>query len=235
LRPSPAPPTGFWEAVATHFSRALAIRLRLEQLESDAATFSRALDRIGLGVLSLDASSHVLAGNATARSILARGDPLALAAEGLQACSPDSTRRLRRMVAEASRGPAEERTLRTLRLPCGGGRREVAAVIVSEDPAPAPDRSSGGRATLYLGDPERASGPRWESVREIFGLTSAEAKLLGEILEGRGLDDAAERLGISRATARTRLKTIFLKTDTHRQADLVRLVLAELTVRLGGR
>jgi DNA-binding CsgD family transcriptional regulator len=45
------------------------------------------------------------------------------------------------------------------------------------------------------------------------------------LAEGATLDSAAARLGLRIGTVRTRLKTIFDKTGTHRQADLVRLVL----------
>jgi len=45
------------------------------------------------------------------------------------------------------------------------------------------------------------------------------------VAQGITLDEASARLGLRVETVRTRLKTIFEKTDTHRQADLVRLVL----------
>jgi DNA-binding CsgD family transcriptional regulator len=37
--------------------------------------------------------------------------------------------------------------------------------------------------------------------------------------------EAGERLGLRRETVRSRLKAIFEKTNTHRQGELVRLVL----------
>jgi DNA-binding NarL/FixJ family response regulator len=40
-----------------------------------------------------------------------------------------------------------------------------------------------------------------------------------------GIQAAADRLGITRATARTHLQSVFDKTGAHRQAGLVRLVL----------
>jgi DNA-binding CsgD family transcriptional regulator len=44
-------------------------------------------------------------------------------------------------------------------------------------------------------------------------------------LETDGLQAAADRLGISLATARTHLAHVFDKTGTRRQAELVRLLL----------
>ena len=81
------------------------------------------------------------------------------------------------------------------------------------------------RAILFVADPEDAAGVRSESLREGFGLTSAEAALALEILKGDGLRAAANRLAISLATAHTELARAFAKTGTRRQAELVRLIL----------
>ena len=57
-----------------------------------------------------------------------------------------------------------------------------------------------------------------------FGLTPSEVALCRRLLLGESLVDAAEQLGISQETARTRLKTIFQKTGTSRQAELMLLL-----------
>jgi DNA-binding CsgD family transcriptional regulator len=49
--------------------------------------------------------------------------------------------------------------------------------------------------------------------------------LASEILKGDGRVAAARRHGITPATAKTYLSSIFEKTGTHRQAELVRLLL----------
>ncbi len=60
-----------------------------------------------------------------------------------------------------------------------------------------------------------------------FVLTAAEASLAKEIAAGRSLRDAAEVLGIRYETARSYLKSIFSKTDTHRQGELVARLIGE--------
>ena len=54
--------------------------------------------------------------------------------------------------------------------------------------------------------------------------------LVGELLEGLSISEAAARLEISENTARVQLRSVFAKTDTHRQADLMRLVLTSLAI-----
>ncbi|HEY8006773.1 MAG TPA: helix-turn-helix transcriptional regulator [Methylocella sp.] len=62
-------------------------------------------------------------------------------------------------------------------------------------------------------------------VAKTFRLTPAEAKLACIIARGAPPDIAARELKISRETARNQLKSVFAKTDTHRQSELVALLL----------
>lgn len=56
---------------------------------------------------------------------------------------------------------------------------------------------------------------------QLYGLTRGEAALAAHLSQGQSIEEAAERLFISPHTARTHLKRIFMKTDTHRQTELV--------------
>ena len=79
-------------------------------------------------------------------------------------------------------------------------------------------------AIVFVADPEEVAVLNEATLRALFGLTSAEAKLASLIAQGTSLKEAGARLGLRRETARSRLKTVFEKTNTHRQAELVRLV-----------
>ncbi|WP_395666051.1 helix-turn-helix transcriptional regulator [Methylocella sp.] len=67
-------------------------------------------------------------------------------------------------------------------------------------------------------------GPAPALLSKIFALTPSEAKLASIIARGSGPDVAALELNISRETARNQLKSIFSKTATHRQGELVALL-----------
>ena len=58
----------------------------------------------------------------------------------------------------------------------------------------------------------------------IFGLTGAEAKLALALRKHGDTAHAATSLGITEASARTRLQIIFEKTGMHRQADLLLMI-----------
>ena len=76
---------------------------------------------------------------------------------------------------------------------------------------------------MIVVDPELSAAPPFEALKALYGLTAAEARLTCGLLKGERLEDYAERTGISMNTARTHLKAVFAKTNTDRQADLVRL------------
>lgn len=79
---------------------------------------------------------------------------------------------------------------------------------------------------VYLGHHTFCRNIRMDQLMSYFGLTDKEAQLTARLCDGHAsLEDAAEELGISIATARSHLKRIFSKTGAERQADLVKMVL----------
>ena len=81
-------------------------------------------------------------------------------------------------------------------------------------------------AVIFVNDPDRNGKPDAVQLQEKFGMTPAEARFAAEILKGDGIQAAADRLSISRATARTHLSRIFDKTGTRRQAELVGVLMS---------
>jgi DNA-binding CsgD family transcriptional regulator len=82
----------------------------------------------------------------------------------------------------------------------------------------------GARALLVLLDLHAKDFPDARLLGQAFGLTGAEARLASYIGAGESLEFAAERSRVSVSTARTQLKAVFTKTNTHRQAELVALI-----------
>ena len=78
---------------------------------------------------------------------------------------------------------------------------------------------------LVLIDTEKRSRPIEAQLQAFFRLTNAEAKLAARLADGSALGVAASELGIAKETSRSQLKSIFRKTGTHRQAELVALLM----------
>ena len=69
------------------------------------------------------------------------------------------------------------------------------------------------------------SMPSVQALQSRFELTRAEARVVRRLAEGRSIKRIAEEFHVSLETARTHAKRAMQKTDTHRQAELVSLVL----------
>jgi DNA-binding CsgD family transcriptional regulator len=74
-----------------------------------------------------------------------------------------------------------------------------------------------------------------ELLRCHFGLTPAEARVALHLVAGETLRSAEARLSMTYETARTHLKSIFQKTGTCRQAELVVVIVTAIPgcMRLG--
>jgi DNA-binding CsgD family transcriptional regulator len=81
------------------------------------------------------------------------------------------------------------------------------------------------RALLTLNAVGQRQGPPAEILAKTFHLTPSEAKLACIIARGASTDIAARKLKICRNSARSLLKSVFAKTNTHRQSELVALLM----------
>ncbi|WP_429038099.1 helix-turn-helix transcriptional regulator [Bradyrhizobium elkanii] len=77
------------------------------------------------------------------------------------------------------------------------------------------------QAMVIFIDTENGPQPPTFALQSAFRLTASEARLAAELAGGEALDQVAKKLGISKETSRTQLKSIFAKTGCHRQAELV--------------
>jgi DNA-binding CsgD family transcriptional regulator len=81
-------------------------------------------------------------------------------------------------------------------------------------------------ALVLIIDPDDEPEPTVALLRRLYGLTEAEAEVALHVMHGADLKQISEELSISYTTVRTHLQHVFDKTETHRQAELVRLLLA---------
>ena len=84
------------------------------------------------------------------------------------------------------------------------------------------------QAMIMLIDPDTVRTPPEETLRRVFRLTKAEARLGSQLALGESLETVSERLGISKETSRSQLKSIFAKTRINRQSALVAMLSALL-------
>jgi DNA-binding CsgD family transcriptional regulator len=217
-----------FKTVLRHLDRALRIHRQLWALDLNMDTAPERLGALRQGALLVDAEARVLFANAPAKAMLDSRDGLVL--RNYRLAATDGSDALQKFIASCVpcaatfRSPGGELTIRR------GPLRSNIHVSVT------PLRAKGAVAEVpWLGlrapvaivmvtDPEIDQRRLERNLRSQFGLTTAESRLAAEIVKGDGRKAAAQRRGISDSTARTQLSSIFAKTGTHRQAQLVRLL-----------
>lgn len=213
--------------LAPHFRRAMQVWDRLEAARTITASLETALEAAPYGIVILDTLGKVRFMNRIALEITAAEDGLTAGKNGLCATRMSDNTALQRAIRNAI-GTATHRDIEaggTLAVERPSGRRPY-AVLVSPAARQANDFGDAAAATIFITDPERAPHPPKDMLCRQFGLTPKEAALAGFLAMGLSLDEAAARLKITKETARSHLQRVFSKTGTHRQAELVRLVLA---------
>jgi DNA-binding CsgD family transcriptional regulator len=103
------------------------------------------------------------------------------------------------------------------------GRRPIILYVMRLERQNA-DLFSRATALILLIDLEVRPAPKAQDLCRIFGLTPSEAEFASSLSAGASLSAAADQFEITSETARKRLKSIFQKTDTHRQGELVALM-----------
>jgi len=185
-----------------------------------ALTYGLELLRHGAMLVAADGQPQVA--NRTALAILGKKDGISIARTGLVAERASDTRLLHKLLAEALVSPHSGEPKES---PVTLQRRVArSALIVRVVPGPglecwqAPEQRT---ALLRIYDRDMGLVVDERALISLYGLTRGEATLAGKLVQGKSIEEAATELFISTNTARTHLKRIFMKTDTHRQPELV--------------
>jgi DNA-binding CsgD family transcriptional regulator len=211
-----------------------------EETDGGAATLAAALarglavDRLRQPLVLLTPDTRVLHVNDAARDLLAR-TPLVRIADGrLRLPGPaqeDLLDRVHRLVAAGAK---------ELQSGSPGGCLKASAAVQVRDEAVGPATlhlfvtllaGPGSAASaqpvvlLTLFDPAPAGGVDASLLQELFGLSPAEARVAGLLANGLTLKQIAHEQGTQHETVRKQLRAVYQKTGTHRQAELVRLLL----------
>lgn len=215
-------------ALVPHLQRALQVSLKLDVFEHERRLFADMLDQVSsVGIVLVNEGGAVIWANSAAEELARQRDGFAIKPSGIAVASPDVTRQLKLAIATAAGIASGEGLAQgaTVQLSRPSGRRPMLATVMpmrtAEWVLPPPQPA----AIVLISDPEREVLPPPQRLASIFKLTLREAQIAALLAQGAGLADAAERLGLSRATVQTHLKRILEKTGTHRQAELVSLLL----------
>jgi DNA-binding CsgD family transcriptional regulator len=216
-----------------HFSRALGVMLRLRDAEFRVATSLAALDRIASGILLFSPGGAVTFANETARRIFEEGDSLKLSQTGgaqhLAGRNAHVNARLNEALATAlDRNLVEvPHFARSVAVP-----RSSQVIPYSVQFSALPPRNEFGEdstaphAIAFITDCSAPQKTDAALLRQVFGLTPAEARAALALCEGGSIEETVASLGVAASTLKTQLGNIYQKTGVDTRARLVKLVLA---------
>jgi DNA-binding CsgD family transcriptional regulator len=180
------------------------------------------LELVQQGAILVAAEGQLRLANRTANAILEKKDGIAIARTGIVADRASDTRLLHKLFEDAitspERGEPENSPLTLQR------KKARHALIVRVVPGPGLDcwpHTDSRTALMKIYDQDLGLVVNERALSALYGLTKGEAVLAARLAQGKSIEEAAAELFISAHTARTHLKRIFMKTDTHRQTELV--------------
>jgi len=187
-----------------------------------------ALDLLNIGVVVCDASAKVLTANSVAERILSDSDGLELSSDGTLSTTLVSDIGLRESITRLAGSGAEDDGAphRALAVCRPSGKRPLTLFLRaakergSTQPQPA--------VLVLIQDSALPVETTEAELRQLYGLTAAEARISNLLMEGAGLEECCDQLGIRRTTARMHLRNIFAKTGVRRQSELVALLLRSI-------
>jgi len=195
-----------------------------------AGAAEEALDRMFGGVILLDERGAPIAINRTAERILAMNDGLFLDRDGPRASTSKQTGELRCALAGAVQtgadGGVAPGAVARLARPSRRPALEVVVTPIRCESSPLFDRKAA--CAIFVADPDAPAECLPARLCQLHGLTPMEAEIASRIANGMSVSEISEVFGVSIHTIRGHLKQLFAKTGTHRQTDLIRVMLAGL-------
>ena len=143
-----------------------------------------------------------------------------MAQNTLRGASARQTARLHECIAAA----AEENTAdEIIAFPRVSGGRPILVLVPSQRLS---GQSDPENVVLLVIDTEQRTKISGDTLVRLYNLTPSETRVALMLIDGKRLDQIAEELEVAQTTVVFHLKNLFRKTDTHRQADLVRVLLS---------
>ncbi|MCC6192919.1 MAG: helix-turn-helix transcriptional regulator [Burkholderiales bacterium] len=208
-----------------HLSLAFETRWRLRESADFARALMGIIDRHAHASWLVDGDCRIVHANRSA-SALAAVQGGVLGEEGrLVAAAPIDRAALRAAIRDVTRAMQDDGdATRAVTLSVPGGRHSV---VVAVHPAGRMFQAGSGETRPLALVTARSSQVEHDvgscSLVKQFRLSPAQARLSVLIVTGHSLADAASKLHVSENTARSHLKQVFQKTNTHGQMELVHL------------
>lgn len=211
--------------IVPHIRRAVLIGRLVDLKTDEAAMLAETLDGLSAGMFLVDAGGHIVHANTAGHAILSDGDLLRASGSLLASRNPQVDQTLQDTLAASGRGDVAIGVKGiALSLRARDGEHFVAHILPLTSVA---RHRAGARYAaitavfVHKAALDTPSPP--EVIAKAYKLTPTELRVLLAIVEVGGVPEVSEALGVAETTVKTHLRSLFEKTGTGRQADLVKL------------
>jgi DNA-binding CsgD family transcriptional regulator len=212
--------------IVPHVRQACEVARRLGEAGEAHHSLERALDWLADGVIVIGRDGTVVYANEAAQAISRRGDGVRLRNGAIELAAADARARLGAALAGVVRlrdGDAAAAAGSDFPVPRSAG---APPYLVSVRPLMDRERRYFGETTgiaiVFVRDPSSRNAAAIRVLREIFGLTEAEASLAQALQGGTPLAAYANARGLSLNTVYTHLRRVREKTGCTRMPELIR-------------
>ncbi|AKS31359.1 helix-turn-helix transcriptional regulator [Mycolicibacterium goodii] len=206
-------------ALVPHLQQALCTRRALRHAAHGGSDLAAALDTVEHGIAVLDSGGRVRDLNTAGERILRGDDGLRITAGRITPSASGAGAALNRALHRALEGEVTVGDSFAVERPSG-----ATPFIVHVVPLRGHDVHR--RALVVLVDPAHESEPSAALLQRLYHLTRTEAEVALRVARGVEPRHIADDLSVSITTVRTHLHRVFHKTGTHRQVELLRLLLS---------
>lgn len=199
-----------------HFQRVLRLQKHTQELQTKVELGAMAIDALALSMLIVDDKGRILHLNSGAERLLThQTGGLKSKAGYLSNVNLSSKTQLKSLIVAATQSTA-----------VGGAMFLKEAENYKLFVVPLPAASEFSKTwqiplALILIIESNRNVSTSQFIGALYNLSPAELRIACSLLEGKSPEEQAKRAGISMNTVRTQLKSIFRKTNTHRQSELV--------------
>ena len=212
-----------------HLRRAVLIGRAFEGQQKRIADDAAVLDSLEAGMFLLTGKGEIIQANSAGEAMLSARSPLKNSRGRLELCVGSANRVLSAALAAGSEGDVELGS-KGISIPVRGNDGAESEYIVHLLPLNAArqqsiDADRDAAFVIFARRIDRGNIAAISTFSERFDLTPKETRVLQTVVEVGGVPQAADVLGISPATVRTHVTSIFDKSGVRRQADLIQLLM----------
>ena len=212
-----------------HLKRALEVRSKLEHAGQSSRSAYSVLDQLSLGVIMLGATGKLLHANTAAEDMLRAGDGLMRTATGLRAGNNEDNKRLQTLIAGFRQDAPNDRLAGGhLRIRRPSGKQAYAVMLTPTASGIARTGKASPPILAFVSDPEEKVVADVAVLRELFGFSQAEGRLVLALLSGISLPDFARKVGVTYNTVRTLLARAMARAEARTQLELVLKVVSAM-------